>query len=92
MTDKEKLEIVLKALFSIANKFSVEPYTCTEEFDGDYNSASGGNFDDAADLGRQEAYWDCSVIAREAMAEIVKTMMDNKDYTEIVGGGVIFNK
>ena len=60
MTDKEKLEIALKALFSIAKKYSVEPYTYSEEFDGDYNSASGGNFDDAVDLGRSEAYCNCS--------------------------------
>ncbi len=74
MTNEEKLKVAIEALQSIATDVKGKPlempHSCAEDWDSDYYSASGGNFDDAAEIGRAEGFWYAAETAQTALAKI----------------------
>lgn len=69
MTDTEKLAIAVKALRDIANARIRQPYSLSDSFHEDscYYDASGGNADDAAEIGRNEGAWFAAEDARTTL-------------------------
>lgn len=67
MDQEEKLNGAIQALRLIANASTTQPATTAESFDGDYYSWSGGNYDDAAEIGRIQGAWYAAEEARSAL-------------------------